>query len=71
MRRTRKEAARKKAGLGERTPAGDTIKATPKGRQPNDDPNRAAEPPRGRIGPKARQPRAARARRRTLRDNQP
>jgi hypothetical protein len=64
----RKEAARRKAGLGERTPEGETIKATPEGRQPNDNPNRSSGP-RGRVGPKARQPRAARARRRTVRDN--
>ena len=63
----RKETARRKAGLGERTPEGDTVKATPEGRRPKD-PNRSSGP-RGRIGAKARQPRAPHARRRTVLDN--
>ena len=64
-----KESARRKAGLGERTAAGETIKATPAGRQPRR-PNRETEP-RGRVGAKARRPRAENARRRTTRDNPP
>jgi hypothetical protein len=64
--RERPEAARRKSGLGERTPEGETIKATPRGRHPR--PGNPARPA-GRVGSKAAAPRAARAKRRTTRDN--
>lgn len=63
----RKEKLRRELGLGERSPSGETTKATPRGRHSRH-PNAPARPT-GRTGPKARAARAARAKRRTALDN--
>jgi hypothetical protein len=63
----RKEKLRRELGLGERSPSGETTKATPRGRHSRH-PN-APTRPAGRSGRIANAPRAERARRRTVRDN--